>query len=107
MINNNWIFGGNAGLDFSTSVPTQGNSIDAKEGCASISDTNGTLLFYTDGSKLWDGNHVQRAIGASGLKGNNSSIQSAIIVPYPGNDKQYYVFTADGSSGSNNHFNTF
>ncbi|WP_445710579.1 hypothetical protein [Flavobacterium sp.] len=97
MINNNWIFGGNAGLDFSTSVPTQGNSID----------TNGALLLYTDGSKLWDGNHVQRAVGASRLKGNNSSIQSAIIVPYPGNDKQYYVFTADGSCDSNNHFNTF
>ena len=104
MINNNWIFGRNAGLDFSTAppTPTTGNSINTLEGCASISDINGILLFYTDGRTIWDNTHT---VQATGLLGNSSSTQSAIIVPDPGNNKQYYVFTADGASGSNNHFN--
>ncbi|PCH74998.1 MAG: hypothetical protein COB98_09560 [Flavobacteriaceae bacterium] len=104
MINNNWVFGQNCGLDFSTSPPTafSGSSISTIEGCATISDVNGALLFYTDGRTIWDNTHT---IKATGLLGNSSSTQSAIIVPDPGNNSQYYVFTADGATGSSNHFN--
>jgi hypothetical protein len=70
------------------------------EGCASISDDNGNLLFYTDGVQVWDSAGTPRA---SGLKGNRSSTQSAMIVPDPANNKRYYVFTADGPTGANNH----
>lgn len=108
MINNNWVFGIGAGLNFSTSPPTatSGFQINTGEGCASISNASGQLLFYTDGRQLWDSGHVPRASGlASGLGGNPSSTQSAIIVPDPGNPQQYYVFTADGTTGGNNHFN--
>ncbi len=102
MINQNWVFGKNAGLDFSTSTPTpsSNNVINTSEGCASISDANGNLLLYTDGQKVWDGTNTQRA---TGLSGNPSSTQSAIIVPDPANAARYYVFTADGASGGNNH----
>jgi hypothetical protein len=41
----------------------------------------------------------------SGLQGNRSSTQGALIVPHPVNPKQYYVFTSDGSSGTNHHVN--
>ncbi|MBK7824376.1 hypothetical protein [Nannocystis sp.] len=107
--NQNWIFGTNARLDFSTNPPTalalSGNSIDTSEGCASISDANGNLLMYTDGCKLWNGaNEVQ----SSALLGDASSTQSAIIVPDPGNSKRYYVLTMDGSTNTDapyNHFN--
>ena len=104
MINQNWIFGVNCGLDFSTAIPTptSGFAISTLEGCASISDSSGNLLLYTDGQTVWDGGNVTRV---TGLLGNNSSTQSAIIVPDPGNSQQYYIFTADGASGSNNHFN--
>lgn len=108
MINQKWVFGIGAGLDFSTPVPTptSGFQINTGEGCASISNPSGQLLLYTDGSKLWDGGHVLRASGlASGLGGNPSSTQSAIIVPDPGNSQQYYCFTADGLTGGNNHLN--
>lgn len=101
MINQNWVFGQNAGLDFSTST-TSGNQINTLEGCACISGANGNLLLYTDGQRVWDGGHFQRAMG---LQGNPSSTQSAIIVPNPVNKDQYYVFTADGASGGNNHVN--
>jgi hypothetical protein len=52
--------------------------------------------------RVWDGGNTQRA---TGLSGNSSSTQSAIIVPNPGNATQYYIFTADGASGGNNHVN--
>lgn len=103
-INKNWVFGNGAGLDFSSStpVPLSGFQINTAEGCASISDAAGTLLFYTDGQTVWDNAGTVRA---TGLMGNASSTQSAIIVPDPGNDKRYYVFTADGASGGNQHVN--
>lgn len=106
MINQNWVFGRNAGLDFSTNPPTalSGNLINTFEGCASISDANGNLLMYTDGVTLWDGANTVRY---SGLLGDSSSTQSAIIVPDPGNSSRYYVFTMDGSSNANPPFNHF
>lgn len=117
MINQNWVFPNNCRLDFSNSpnLPTPfswspntigGPPSNAREGCASISDNNGNLLFYTDGISIWDENHIQRY---TGLLGNPSSTQSAIIVPDPGNIRQYYIFTTDGGSHPNtppwNHFN--
>jgi len=104
MINQNWVFGNNSWLDFTSSPPTpiSGAAITTWEGCASISDSAGNLLFYTDGKTVWDSSHNQQV---TGLLGNSSSTQSAIIVPNPGNNQQYYVFTADGASGSDNHFN--
>jgi hypothetical protein len=104
MINQKWVFGRRAGLDFSTPIPTPtgGFQINAGEGCASISNANGQLLFYTDGNSVWDGTNTPRA---SGLLGNSSSTQSAVIVPDPADSQQYYIFTADGSTGGNNHVN--
>lgn len=105
MINNNWVFGDNCGLDFSASpappTPTSGWAISTFEGCSSISDTNGNLLFYTDGVTIWDSTN---AVRATGLKGSQHSTQSAIIVPDPGNNKQYYVFTTDQAGSTPNHF---
>jgi len=112
MINQNWVFGTNAGLDFSTATatnpptPRSGFAIDSGEGCASISDRNGNLLFYTDGITVWDSSHTSRL--STPLLGGTSSTQSAIIVPDPGNSNQYYVLTIGGSSTPNpsyNHFN--
>jgi hypothetical protein len=108
IINRQWVFGVRAGLDFSTPVPTptSGFLINTGEGCASISNANGQLLLYTDGNTLWDGTNTPRASGvASGLAGNPSSTQSAIIVPDPANSQRYYIFTTDGVVGTNRHFN--
>lgn len=91
-----WYFGENAGLDFNSGAPvalTDG-ALDTTEGCATISDFNGNLLFYTDGITVWDRNHNPMPNG-TGLLGHPSSTQSGIIVPTPGNQDQYYVFTVD------------
>lgn len=101
-INQNWIFGDGVKLDFGATPPTPSTitGFTTAEGCASISDAGGHLLFYTDGSNIWDGGGTVRV---TGLLGNPSSTQSAIIVPDPGDASRYYVFTADGASGGNNH----
>jgi gliding motility-associated-like protein len=91
-----WYFGQNAGLDFNTGTPVvlTNGLLDTFEGCATISDASGNLLFYTDGITVYDKNHNVMPNG-NGLDGNSSSTQSAIIVPRPNNADQYYIFTAD------------
>lgn len=93
---NIWYFGDNAGLDFSSGDPvaiTDGQLV-TDEGCASISNENGDLLFYTDGSTVWDRNHDIMPNG-TGLQGNSTSSQSAIIVPFPDDSTKYYIFCVD------------
>jgi hypothetical protein len=97
---NNWYFGAKAGLDFSTNPPTAVSNglLDTEEGCASISDAGGNLLFYTDGDTVWDKTHNMMMNGF-GLHGHPSSTQSAIIVKQPGNANIYYIFTVFAVGG--------
>lgn len=91
---NIWYFGNNAGLDFNSTNPvvlTDGK-MNTVEGCATISNFSGDLLFYTDGVTLWNKNH-QIMPNGMGLLGDSSSTQSAIIVPNPANSTIYYLFT--------------
>ncbi|MBL86310.1 MAG: hypothetical protein CMO82_06595 [Winogradskyella sp.] len=97
-----WYFGINAGLDFSTGNPialTNGELV-TDEGCATISENNGDLLFYTDGITVWDKQHNIMPNG-TGLTGDSSSTQSAIIVPKPGDVSIFYIFTVDDLAGPN------
>lgn len=98
---NIWHFGQNAGLDFNGGSPVAlGNgAINQLEGCATISDANGSLLFYTDGLSVWNANHVIMVNG-TGLMGNPSAAQSAVIVPKPNNPAVYYIFTVPSGCGS-------
>ncbi|SMC37360.1 T9SS type B sorting domain-containing protein [Moheibacter sediminis] len=95
-----WYFGAHSGLDFSSGSPqvVYNGQLDTGEGCASISDINGNLLFYTDGTTVFNRNHQQ--LNTVNLKGDSSSTQSAIIVPYPGNTDLYYIFTVDADDGA-------
>jgi len=95
-----WYFGYNAGLDFSTSPPTvlTNGALNTDEGSASISDAAGNILFYTDGVDVYNKSHVVMANG-TGLFGDLSSTQSAIIVKQPGNTNIYFVFTQEELAG--------
>ncbi|AXO79690.1 PKD domain-containing protein [Olleya aquimaris] len=92
----NWYFGNFAGVSFNSGQPvalTDGALI-TKEGCATISNANGELLFYTDGKTVWNRNHDIMPNGTD-LKGDSSSTESAIIIPKPGSNDSYYIFTTD------------
>lgn len=90
---NNWFFGYNGGLNFSGGMPvvTPG-SLRGWEGCSSISDRNGNLLFYSDGITVWNRNHQVMANGIN-LNGDTLCTQSVLITNHPGNPALYYVFT--------------
>ena len=94
---NIWYFGENAGLDFNAGSPptalTDGK-LSTREGCASLCDMNGKLMFYTDGISVWNKQHELMQNG-TGLNGDPSATQSGIIVPWPGKDNLYYIFTVD------------
>ncbi len=98
--NNIWYFGRKAGLSFNTSgiqpVPSilSDSQMDTNEGSSSICDGNGNLLFYSNGTTVYNRNH-QVMLNGDNLKGNISSVQACIIIPVPGNDSIYYLFTTD------------
>lgn len=94
----NWCFGQNAGLHFDGgSVTAFNSSISASESCASTSDQAGNLLFYTDGLTVWDRNHIVMPNG-TGLMGSSSSAQVGMI-PLPGSDTKYLIFTLPSFGG--------
>src|ERR1043165_9086430 len=52
---NNWVFGHHAGLKFTSGIPQAFTSnIYSVEDCASISDSSGQLLFYTNGVNVYN-----------------------------------------------------
>ncbi len=88
-------------LDFMTEPPTvlNNSAMNVTEGCASIADENGDLLFYTDGQTVWNKSHTIMANGI-GLLGNNTSSQSSLIIRGPGSMSLYYLFTLQGMGGT-------
>ncbi len=91
----NWYFGNYVGLKFnsngSVSLLTDGQMIVA-EGCSTISDCSGALLFYTDGETVWNKNH-QIMVNGTDLFGRDTSTQAATIIKKPGSQHIYYIFT--------------
>jgi gliding motility-associated-like protein len=97
-----WYFGYGAGLDFNSGNPVAliNGKLFTNEGCATISDRNGNLLFYTDGSLVYDKSDQVMPNG-TGLLGHRSSTQSAIIIPKPKDPNLYYIFTVDEPNPAN------
>lgn len=96
----NWYFGETAGLTFNNDGSVNAlldGRLNTFEGCATISNALGDLLFYTDGIIVYDRNHNIMQNG-TGLYGDASSTQSAIIVPRPEDPNIYYIFTVDTSA---------
>ena len=98
----NWYFGNKAAVNFSSGAPVAmtNSQMVTTEGCASISDASGNLMFYTDGITVFNANHVAMPNG-TGLMGHASSTQSGIIIQKPLSNTIYYIFTADADLGVN------
>ncbi|MCY7411006.1 MAG: T9SS type A sorting domain-containing protein [Chitinophagales bacterium] len=93
-----WYFGNGAGIDFSsgTAVADTNGQLYTNEGCATISDLDGNLLFYSDGRTAWNRLHHVMPNGNGLLGGaNGSSTQEALIIPKPISPNLYYLFTTD------------
>ena len=97
-----WIFGQQgAGLDFACNPPfpfTGNIEFYSAEGCSSISDEEGNLLFYSNGTYVWNREHALMPNG-SGMGVNpecwGSSTQGALIIPHPTASNLYFLFTID------------
>ena len=90
---NIWYFGENAGLDFNTNpaTPLSDSAMNTIEGCSTICDEQGNLLFYTEGSVIFNANHTVMDNG-DGLLGSQSSAQSSLILSDPVTPGLYYLF---------------
>jgi gliding motility-associated-like protein len=98
----NWYFGENSGIQFDNNnnvTDLTDGRLNTVEGCSSISDDNGDLLFYTDGSIVYNKEH-NIMLNGTGLLGDASSTQSAIVIPKPEDPNIYYIFTV-GSNATN------
>jgi gliding motility-associated-like protein len=75
--------------------------MQANEGCASMSDGNGNLLFYTDGYNTFNRNHLLMPAGFGMVSfSTGSTSQGAVIVPVPGSTTQYYIFSLEYTAGN-------
>ncbi|MEM6264809.1 MAG: gliding motility-associated C-terminal domain-containing protein [Bacteroidota bacterium] len=94
-----WFFGRNAGISFNQLQPVAlGNgAMNTLEGCTSVADSSGNLLFYTNGVTVWNRAHQVMAEGI-GLMGHVSATQGVGVVPLSIPD-QYLIFTL-GERGS-------
>ncbi len=91
-------------MDFSSGnpVPLYGGAMTTEEGGASFSDpATGQLLLYTNGLVVWNRNHQQMPNGDR-LRGNRNSVQSGLILPWPGDPsgKRYALFTTPAAASN-------
>jgi gliding motility-associated-like protein len=92
-----WYFGDKAGIDFNSgsAVPLMDQDVmTAYKASGVMSDSLGNLLFFTNGRKVWD-RTFSLMPGCTELEGDVGVTQPCIIVPLPGNDRYYYIFTVD------------
>lgn len=106
---NIWCFGYHFGIDFNGGRPLffDSTSIRNLKGASSVCDQNGHLLFYTDGSTVWNRFHKQmpngdslawaRHIASEEYPGVSEEVfisGRVLILPVDSTSK-YYVFTTD------------
>lgn len=93
---NNWYFGNLAGITFNTVPPTAltDSKMVTREGCSSVSDASGNLLFYTEGRNIWNKAH-DLMDGGTNLSGDASSTHSSVVIKQPLSNRYYFLITSD------------
>jgi hypothetical protein len=99
---NVWTFGQRAGIDFNSGNPVAIQSAMTMDGwgesAASVCNAEGRLLFYTDGTLVWNKNgevmpNGRYLCGTRFTLSTSSTAQGTIIIPKPGAPYKYYVFS--------------
>lgn len=103
-----WYFGNKAGLRFIGKVPealTYG-SLVTESATATVSDREtGALLFYTNGRNTWDRQHrLMPGSDTFEVPCPSAISQPALIMPVPGSEHRYYVFSVRFSAPAD-HYN--
>jgi len=93
---NNWVFGIGGGLNFNSGSPVSFTSTLSNQNIsASVSNRNGSLLFYTDGINVRDKNNNVMPNGAHLLDSTMLDPyfqQATLIVPFVNDTNKFYVF---------------
>jgi large repetitive protein len=101
---NKWHFGTNAGINFNPLFYTPPKNrpaqpitgpINSTEGVATISDANGQVILSTDGYQVYDRAGNPLIPSAPTAPVSPIATQSALIIPVPGDNTLYYIFTAE------------
>lgn len=103
-----WHFGQKVAMNFSSGTPVYSftSSIHSFESSATVSDSVGNLLFYTNGDTIWDKNNSIMPNGTqlmvlanqtNTIGTTSSTTQGAIIIKKPTLSNIYYVFSIGGS----------
>ncbi len=100
---NVWAFGNYAGIDFNSGqpLPVKTSIYSVGEANASVCNSSGQLLFYTDGTIVWNrngnimpnGDYLLPIEGPGNNTPTGSTSQGALIMPIPGSYSKYYVFS--------------
>jgi gliding motility-associated-like protein len=107
---NIWYFGEGVGIDFNEvdgldppprSI-TSAHAMNAPNGTSTISDQNGEVLFYSNGSTVWNRENAVMPNGTD-IGGDSLSTQSVIIIPFVDDNTLYYVFTTEQVYGANTY----
>ncbi|MBO6496119.1 MAG: gliding motility-associated C-terminal domain-containing protein [Roseivirga sp.] len=105
---NIWYFGNGAGLDFNEEEGldppprsiTEAHAMDAPAGTSTISDANGDVLFYTNGTSVWNRENGLMPNGNQ-IGGDSAAVQSVLIIPFVEDETMYYLFTTEQVYGEN------
>jgi hypothetical protein len=91
-----WYFGEFAGLDFRPQNPIADLSnlnLNVITSPAIMSDSAGDILFYTDGMQVYN-RFGETMPNGTGLHGFSGYPMPALIIPKPGHDSIYFIFTS-------------
>jgi len=93
-----WVFGDGVHLviDKNKFQRLSDVSLTSYEGCSSISDSTGNLLYYSNGVDVYDGKH-QPINGSGFLKSYLSCAQSSVFIK--ANRNEYFLITNNGLNG--------
>ncbi|MGA3014841.1 MAG: PKD domain-containing protein, partial [Bacteroidales bacterium] len=90
---NNWYFGAKAGVSFNSGIPQylMDGQMTTERSVATVSDSLGNLLFYTDGTRVYDRTGSIMPNGSDLL--SREQDQAVYVVRNITDDSLYYIFT--------------
>jgi hypothetical protein len=98
-----WHFGDSIVLKWDTIGPVlePHSPLVAFEACSGISDSSGSLLFYTNGNRFWNRNGIPMNLGDSlipivGMDPIATITQGVLALPFPGHANKYVVVLVGG-----------